>query len=43
MSSLGFRFSTGDYNEWMNKHYPSSDDDDEKIIPKWFYLFTILR
>ena len=22
----------------MNKHYPNNDDDDEKIIPKWFYL-----
>ena len=39
VSSPGFCFSTEDYNEWMNKHYPSSDDDDdEKIIPKWFYL-----
>ena len=37
MSSPGFCFSTEDYNEWMNKHYPSSDDD-EKKIPKWFYL-----
>ena len=31
-------FSTQDYNEWMNKHYPNSDEDDEKIIAKWFYL-----
>ena len=32
-------FSTEDYNERMNKHYPNNDDDDdEKIIPKWFYL-----
>ena len=38
VSSQGFCFSTEDYNEWMNKHYPNSDDDDEKIIPKWFYL-----
>ena len=22
----------------MNKPYPNSDDDDEKIIPKWFCL-----
>ena len=23
----------------MNKHYPINDDgDEEKIIPKWFYL-----
>ena len=22
----------------MNKHYPNNDDDDEKIISKWFYL-----
>ena len=33
-----FRFSTQDYNEWMKKHYPNSDDDDEKMFPKWFYL-----
>ena len=39
VSSPGFCFSTEDYNEWMNKHYPSSDDDDvEKLIPDWFYL-----
>ena len=30
-------FSTQDYNEWMNKHYPNSDHD-EKIILKWIYL-----
>ena len=36
VSSPGFCFSTEDYNEWVNKHYPNSDD--EKIIPKWFYL-----
>ena len=31
-------FSTQDYNEWMNKHYPNSKDDDvEKIIRKRFY------
>ena len=30
-------FSTQDYNEWMNKQYPNSDDD-EKLIHKWFYL-----
>ena len=38
VSSPGFCFSTEDYNKWMTKHYPSSDDDDEKIIPDWFYL-----
>ena len=39
ISSPRFCFSTQDYNEWMNKHYPNNDDDDEeKIIPKWFYL-----
>ena len=40
VSSPGFCFSTEDYNEWMNKHYPNNnnDDDDEKIIPNWFYL-----
>ena len=40
VSSPGFCFSTEDYNEWMNKHYPNNNinDDDEKIIPDWFYL-----
>ena len=38
VSSPGFCFSTEDYNEWMNKYYPSSDDDVEKLIPDWFYL-----
>ena len=39
VSSPGFCFSTEDYNEWMNEHYPNSNnDDDEKIIPDWFYL-----
>ena len=37
VSSPGFCFSTEDYNEWMNKHYPNNNDD-EKIIPDWFYL-----
>ena len=37
VSSPGFCFSIEDYNEWMNKHYPNNDDD-EKIIPDWFYL-----
>ena len=31
-------FSTEDYNEWVNKHYPNDNDDDEKIIPDWFHL-----
>ena len=34
VSSPGLCFSTDDYNEWMNKHYSSSDDDDEKIFLK---------
>ena len=39
VSSPRFCFSTEDYNDWMNDHYPNTDDDDdEKIIPKWFYL-----
>ena len=38
VSSSGFCFSTEDYNEWVNKHYPNDNDDDEKIIPDWFYL-----
>ena len=40
VNSPGFCFSTEDYNEWMNKHYPNNNnnDDDEKIIPDWFYL-----
>ena len=38
VSSPGFCFSSEDYNEWMNKHHPSNNDDDEKIIPKWFHL-----
>ena len=37
ISSPRMCFSTEDYNEWMNKHYPHSKDD-EKIIPDWFYL-----
>ena len=40
VSSPGSCFSTEDYNEWMNKHYPNNNnnDDDGKIIPDWFYL-----
>ena len=40
VSSPGFCFSTEDYIEWMNKHYPNNNNnnDDEKIIPDWFYL-----
>ena len=40
VSSPGFCFSTEDYNDWVNSHYPNTDknDDDERIIPKWFYL-----
>ena len=38
VSFPGFCFSTEDYNEWVNKHYPNNnDDDDEKIIPDWFF------
>ena len=28
--SPGWCFSTGDYNEWMNKHHNNSDDDEKK-------------
>ena len=40
VSSPRFCFSTEDYNEWMNQHYPNNknDDDDEKLIPDWFDL-----
>ena len=38
VSSPGFCFSTEDYNEWMNEYYPNSVDDDERMIPDWFYL-----
>ena len=46
VSSPGFCFSTEDYNEWVNEHYPNNNDDDddddcdddEKIFPDWFYL-----
>ena len=39
ISSPRYCFSTQEYKEWMNKHYPNNDDDDEeKIIPKWFHL-----
>ena len=34
-------FSTQDYNEWLNDHYHNTDDDDEKIIPKWYYLHLL--
>ena len=39
ISSPKYCFSTQDCNEWMNKHYPNSgDDDDEKIIPDFYFL-----
>ena len=38
VSSPGWCFPTEDYIEWMNIHYPNNNDDDEKKIPKWFYL-----
>ena len=40
ISSPRYCFSTQDYNEWMNKHYPRSDNgsDVEKLIPDRFYL-----
>ena len=42
VTSPRFCFSTEEYNEWMNEHYHKIDDDnDDKIIPKWF-LFTLL-
>ena len=37
ISSPRYCFSTQDYIEWMNKHYPNNGDDDEKIIPNWLY------
>ena len=37
VSSPEFCFSTQDYNEWMKELYPNSDDDDEIIIPRWFF------
>ena len=37
VSSPRFCFSTKDYIEYINKHYHNNDDD-EKIIPDWFYL-----
>ena len=37
-TSPRFCFSTENYNEWMNKHYHKSDNDDEKIIPESFFL-----
>ena len=30
ISSPRYCFSTQDYNEWMKKHYPNNDNDDEK-------------
>ena len=40
ISSPRYCFSTQDYKEWMNKHYPNNDDDndDEKLVPNQFYL-----
>ena len=38
VSSPGWCFSTEDNNEYINKHYHNFDDDDENIIPDWFYL-----
>ena len=39
ISSPSCCFSTKDFNEWMNNHYLNTDNsDDEKGIPKWFYL-----
>ena len=37
VNSPRMSFSTENYNEWMNKLYHKSDDDDGKTIPKWFY------
>ena len=38
VSSPGWCVSTEDYNEYIKKHCHNIDDDDEKIIPDWFYL-----
>ena len=35
VSSPRYCFSTQDYNEWMDKHYPNIDDG-EKKLPKRF-------
>ena len=45
VSSPGFCFSTEDYNEWVNKHYPNNnnDDYDEKNISRLvLFKFTLL-
>ena len=39
VSSTGRCFSTEDYNEWVNKHYHNTDDEDEeKTYPKGLYI-----
>ena len=45
VSSPSERFSTEDYNEWIDKHYHNSDDDNEKTFPDWFclHLFGCLQ
>ena len=42
VTSPGLCFSTEDYNEWMNKQYPNSDDD-EKIIPNCFFYLIVMN
>ena len=40
ISSPLYCISSQDYNEWINKHYPRTDNNNnvEKMIPDWFYL-----
>ena len=40
ISSPLYCISSQDYNEWINKHYPRTDNNNnvEKLIPDWFYL-----
>ena len=38
VTSRRWCFSTEDYNDWLNKHYHNSDDNDEKLISDWFCL-----
>ena len=42
VSSLGWCFSTDDYNEWINKHYHNSDDDDDDDEKNFLHGFTYL-
>ena len=41
VTSLRMCFSTEDYNEWVNEHYENNNDNDEKIILKWFFYLIV--